>query len=88
MRPINFAGTGSESGNPLQRADQFIPHVIVSDGLAALAFYTEVFGTKAGHNTMAPDGKQLMHGEVEPDGHKLFTSDEFAAAKQYFANKA
>ena len=58
--------------------DQFIPHLIVSDGLAALEFYKDVFGAKDGHNMMAPDGKRLMHGEIELDGHKLFVSDWFA----------
>ena len=58
--------------------DQFIPHLIVSDGLGALEFYKEVFGATDGHNMMAQDGKRLMHGEIELDGHKLFVSDWFA----------
>ena len=58
-------------------SDQFIPHLIVSDGMAALKFYAEVFGAAEGHNMMARDGKRLMHGELELDGHKLFVSDEF-----------
>lgn len=57
--------------------DQFIPHLIVNDGLAALKFYKEVFGAEEGHNMMAPDGKRLMHGGLILDGHKLFLSDEF-----------
>lgn len=57
--------------------DQFIPHLIVSDGLAALKFYQEVFGAEAGENMMARDGKRLMHGEILLDGHVLFVSDEF-----------
>lgn len=63
----------------MSREDQFIPHVIVSDGLAALKFYEEVLGATVGHNMMAQDGKRLMHGEIELDGHKLFVSDEFTA---------
>ncbi|MGZ5437964.1 MAG: VOC family protein [Pyrinomonadaceae bacterium] len=63
----------------MTREDQFIPHLIVNDGLAALKFYKEVFGAEEGHNTMAPDGKRLMHGELIVDGHKLFVSDEFTA---------
>ena len=63
----------------MHRPDQFIPHLIVSDGLAALRFYQEVFGAEAGHTMMAPDGKRLMHGELTVDGHKIFLSDEFAA---------
>lgn len=63
----------------MTREDQFIPHLIVNDGGAALKFYTEVFGAEEGHNMMAPDGKRLMHGELIVDGHKLFVSDEFTA---------
>ena len=63
----------------MDREDQFIPHLIVSNGPAALKFYKEVFGAEAGDNMMAPDGKRLMHGEVVLDGHKLFLSDEFSA---------
>ena len=62
----------------MDREDQFIPHVIVSDGLAALKFYKEVFGAEEGHNMMASDGKKLMHGEILLDGHRLFVSDWFA----------
>jgi len=62
---------------PMNREDQFVPHLIVSDGLAALKFYKEVFGAEEGHHMMAPDGKRLMHGELALDGHKIFISDEF-----------
>jgi len=57
--------------------DQFIPHLIVSDGKAAIEFYERVFGGEAGHIMLAPDGKRVMHGEIVLDGHKLFVSDEF-----------
>ena len=65
----------------MNRDDQFIPHLIVSDGMAALRFYKEVLGAEEGHNMMAPDGKRLMHGEIVLDGHKLVVSDEFAASE-------
>jgi len=65
----------------MNQEDQFIPHLIVSDGLAALKFYKEVFGAEEGDNMMAPDGKRLMHGELVLDGHKLFVSDEFGASE-------
>ena len=65
----------------MNRDDQFIPHLIVSDGMAALKFYKEVLGAEEGHNMMAPDGKRLMHGEIVLDGHKLVVSDEFAASE-------
>lgn len=61
----------------MTQRDQFIPHLIVSEGLAALEFYKDVLGAEEGHNMMAPDGKRLMHGELVLDGHKFFVSDEF-----------
>ncbi|MEP6913490.1 MAG: VOC family protein [bacterium] len=55
--------------------------MIVSNGLAALDFYKEVFGAEEGDRMMAPDGKRLMHGEFVLDGHKVFVSDEFDASE-------
>jgi len=65
----------------MDRADQFIPHLIVSDGLAAIDFYKQLFGAEEGHRMMAPDGKRLMHGEIVLDGHKFFLSDQFEAQR-------
>jgi PhnB protein len=65
----------------MPREDQFVPHLIVNDGPAALKFYKEVFGAEAGDCMMAPDGRRLMHGEIVLDGHKLFLSDEFSEAE-------
>ena len=65
----------------MHREDQFIPHLIVSDGLAALEFYKSTFGAELGDKMMAPDGKRLMHGEVVLDGHKFFVSDEFSTSE-------
>ncbi len=65
----------------MHREDQFVPHLIVSNGLAALDFYKEVFGAEEGDRMMAPDGKRLMHGEFILDGHKVFVSDEFDASE-------
>lgn len=61
----------------MPQEDQFIPHLCVSDGLAALEFYKSVFGAEEGDRMMEPDGKRLMHGEIVIDGHKCFLSDEF-----------
>jgi PhnB protein len=65
----------------MQREDQFIPHLMVSDGIAAIDFYKKVFGAEEGHRMMAPDGKRVAHGEIVLDGHKLFLSDEFEASE-------
>lgn len=62
----------------MSRKDQFIPHLVVNDGMAALKFYQEVFAARAGDVMMEPGGARLMHGEIILDGHMLFLSDEFA----------
>src|SRR4051812_33964919 len=58
--------------------DQFIPHLIVSDGKAALEFYKDVFEAELGDNMMSQDGDKLMHGEIVLGGRMLFLSDWFA----------
>jgi PhnB protein len=65
----------------MRREDQFIPHLVVSNGPAALQFYKEAFGAEEGDSMMAPDGKRLLHGEIILDGHKLFLSDQFAESE-------
>jgi len=62
----------------MSHKDQFIPHLVVDDGMAALKFYEEVFEAKTGDVLMEPGGTRLMHGEIVLDGHMLFLSDEFA----------
>jgi PhnB protein len=65
----------------MHREDQFIPHLVVGDGLAALEFYKDVFGAEEGDRMMSRDGKKLLHGEIILDGHKCFLSDEFDASE-------
>jgi PhnB protein len=68
----------NQQGEAMNREDQFIPHLVVSDGMAALEFYTQVFGAEEGDIMLDPNGKRLMHGEIVLDGHKLFLSDEYS----------
>ena len=65
----------------MTRKDQFIPHLIVSDGLAGIEFYKAAFGVEQGHTMMAPDGKRVLHGDLSLDGHRFFISDEFSEAE-------
>src|SRR5882672_5005315 len=69
--------TQSQPGGTMHREDQFIPHLIVSNGRAAIDFYKQALGAEEGHQMMTPDNKKLLHGELIVDGHKLFVSDEF-----------
>ena len=54
----------------MQREDQFIPELIVRNGVAALHFYKAVFGAEeVDRMTQTATGK-LIHGELSLDGHK------------------
>lgn len=65
----------------MPREDQFIPELIVSDGAAALDFYTSVFGATEVHRMKQPGTDKLIHGELSLDGHKIFICDEFPASE-------
>ena len=41
------------------------PHIIVSDGLAAIEFYQQAFGAYEIGRLMSPDGKSLMHAQLQ-----------------------
>ena len=54
-----------------------IPHLVVSDGLAAIAFYEQAFGAVCNNKHMAEDGKRVMHAHLTIGGGTLFLNDEF-----------
>lgn len=63
------------------RKDQFLPQLIVDDGVAAMHFYCRAFGAEEVSRTLTPDGTKLVHGELLLDGHQLYVSDEFDLAQ-------
>ena len=63
------------------RTDNIVPEVFVHDGPQALDFYTRAFGAVERSRMMGPDGKKLLHGELELGGHRLVVCDEFSAAE-------
>jgi PhnB protein len=54
-----------------------IPHLIVNDAAAALEFYKQALGATEVMRMPAPDGKRLMHAEMEVNGAKIFMCDFF-----------
>jgi PhnB protein len=65
----------------MHREDQFIPELIVDNGLAALDFYKSAFGAEEVHRMMKPGSEKLMYGELTLDGHKFVVCDEFPASE-------
>lgn len=54
-----------------------IPHLVVSDGKQAIAFYEKAFGARLEASHPAEDGKRLMHAHLDLDGQTLLLHDEF-----------
>jgi PhnB protein len=54
-----------------------IPHLVVSDGAAAIAFYENAFGAVCNNKHLAEDGKRIMHGHLTIGGGAVFLNDDF-----------
>lgn len=54
-----------------------IPHLVCERCAEAIEFYKKAFGAKEVRRMPAPDGKRLMHAEIEIDGKPLFLADDF-----------
>jgi uncharacterized glyoxalase superfamily protein PhnB len=74
----NLLSLTQGAGAPLAaRLDNVVPEIFVDDGPRAVAFYCGAFGALERSRMMTPDGKKLVHGEIEIGGHRVFVVDEF-----------
>lgn len=53
------------------------PHIIVSDGVAAIEFYTKALDAREVMRMMSPDGKALMHAQLKIGNSMLMLAGEF-----------
>jgi PhnB protein len=49
-------------------------HLIVTDGLVAIAFYTKALGAQEVMRMMSPDGKALRHAQLKIGNSGVITS--------------
>jgi PhnB protein len=54
-----------------------VPHLVVSNGPAAIEFYKKAFAAEEVMRMPAEDGKRLMHAELQIGGSKLYLCDDF-----------
>jgi uncharacterized glyoxalase superfamily protein PhnB len=54
-----------------------IPHLIVTDGKAAVDFYRRAFGARLLSEHLAEDGQRYMHAALEVGDGQLYLHDEF-----------
>ena len=65
----------------MPKRDSITPEIFVHDGPGALEFYKRAFGAVEHSRMMSPDGKKLLHAELEIRGHRLFVCDEFSSGE-------
>jgi PhnB protein len=53
------------------------PHLVVTDGEAAIRFYEAAFGAKLTAKHLADDGKRIMHASFSLGGGGFFLNDDF-----------
>jgi PhnB protein len=57
------------------------PEIFVHDGPGAIDFYKRAFRAVEHTRMMSPDGKKVMHAQLEILGHRLIVCDEFSASE-------
>jgi PhnB protein len=53
------------------------PHLTVREGAKLIEFYKQAFGAKELRRSVAPDGKALLHAEIQIGDSRVFLNDEF-----------
>lgn len=53
------------------------PHIVVSDGAAAIEFYKKAFGAQENSRLMTPNGKLLMHAQLTVGNSIIMLASEF-----------
>jgi uncharacterized glyoxalase superfamily protein PhnB len=53
------------------------PHLTVRDGAKLIEFYKQAFGAKEIRRSVTPDGKSLLHAEIQIGDSRVFLNDEF-----------
>jgi PhnB protein len=53
------------------------PHLTVRDGVQIIEFYKQAFGAKELRRSLMPDGKSLLHAELQIGDSRIFLNDEF-----------
>jgi uncharacterized glyoxalase superfamily protein PhnB len=54
-----------------------IPHLVCDPCSDAIEFYKKAFGAKETSRVAAPDGKRILHAEIQIDGKPVFLVDDF-----------
>src|SRR5215475_16137368 len=53
------------------------PHLTVRNATAMIEFYKKAFGAVENRRAPGPDGKSILHAEIQIGDSKVFLNDEF-----------
>jgi PhnB protein len=53
-----------------------VPGIVVRNAAKAIEFYAAAFGAKETNRMHGPDGKSILHAEIEVGDSKIFLADE------------
>lgn len=59
------------------RFHRVTPHLTVRDASAMIAFYKKAFGAVESSRALGPDGKTILHAEIQIGDSIVFLNDEF-----------
>jgi PhnB protein len=67
--------------SPVKRVPQgfhtVTPHLVVRGASEAIEFYKKAFGARELSRSPGPDGKSLLHAEIQIGDSRIFLNDEF-----------
>jgi len=64
-----------------------VPYLMVTDAAAAIAFYRKAFGATETARMTSPDGKRIVHAEMDLHGTRIYLSDDFCATQPVGAGR-
>lgn len=82
-RPEGRSGTGARRAarrppSPIPRGYHTVtPHLTVRGAARAIAFYKRAFGARERERMTTPDGRGIMHAEIQIGDSIVFLADEF-----------
>ncbi len=60
-----------------------VPYLMVTDTVAAIAFYRKAFGATETARLTSPDGKRTVHAEIDIHGTRIYLADDFCAGDAF-----
>ena len=64
-----------------------VPYLMVADAAGAIDFYRKAFGASEIARMTSPDGKRVVHAEIDIHGTRVYLSDDFCGSQPVGAGR-